>query len=79
MDSVARHGRELPLRAELLALREQDVVELARDAAQPVDILLDGHLIGRGALVAVGDNFGVRITEIDANAAAAQAVGQAAD
>lgn len=48
----------------LFALAANDVVVLDRDADAPVDIRLNDKVIARGTLVAVGDKFGVRITEI---------------
>lgn len=50
--------------AELFALKDGAVVELLQASDAPLDIQLDGHVIGRGELVVVGDNFGVRVTEI---------------
>lgn len=50
---------------ELFDLRDQSVVKLDRDVHAPVDIVLDGRRVARGSLVAVDDNFGVRITEIE--------------
>ncbi|MDM4772921.1 FliM/FliN family flagellar motor switch protein [Solimonas sp. SE-A11] len=50
--------------ASLFALREGDVVTLDRETDAPVDITLEGNLIARGQLVAAGDRFGLRITEI---------------
>ncbi len=61
--------------AELMDLRQGGVVELDRLVDQPLDVMLDEHVVARGVLVAVGDNFGVRITEA---ATAAPAVGDAA-
>ncbi|MBV7540583.1 FliM/FliN family flagellar motor switch protein [Acidovorax sp. sic0104] len=49
---------------ELLGAQEQQVLQLDRDIHQPVDLLLEGHVIARGQLVAVGDHFAVRITEL---------------
>ena len=43
---------------------QNGVVVLDRDADAPVDIKLNEKVIARGTLVAVGDKFGVRITEI---------------
>ena len=50
--------------AELFALKEGAVVELLQASDAPLEISLDGRVIARGELVVVGDNFGVRITEI---------------
>lgn len=50
--------------ADLLGLREHSIVALNRDASHPVDLVLDGNIVGRGNLVVVGDNFGIELTEI---------------
>jgi flagellar motor switch protein FliN/FliY len=52
----------------LFSLAANDVVTLDRDADAPVDIKLNDKVIARGVLVAAGDKFGVRITEIAAEA-----------
>jgi flagellar motor switch protein FliN/FliY len=49
--------------AELLELRQGAVLPLDRLVEQPLDIVVDEHVVARGMLVAVGDHFGVRITE----------------
>ena len=49
--------------AELFALREDGLLKLDAGTSDPVEIYLDSKLVGRGELVVVGDNFGVRITE----------------
>jgi flagellar motor switch protein FliN/FliY len=49
---------------ELLGAREQQVLQLDRTPEQPVDVMLEGQVVARGTLVAVGDSFGVRITEL---------------
>lgn len=51
--------------SELFELTPGDVLPLDRDADAPVDIRLNGRIIGRGHLVAVGEKFGVRISEIN--------------
>ena len=51
---------------ELFALKEGAVVPLQQPSDAPIDIVLDGRIVGRGELVVVGDNFGVRLTEIGA-------------
>jgi flagellar motor switch protein FliN/FliY len=50
--------------AELMDLREKSVVKLDRDAGAPVDLVLNGKVVGRGHLVVVDDHFGIEITEI---------------
>jgi flagellar motor switch protein FliN/FliY len=49
---------------ELLALRGGSVLELSKHVQQDIDVLLNGKTIARGQIVAVGDQFGVRISEI---------------
>ena len=53
----------------LFALKDGATLALDAAADDPVELHLDGKLIGRGELVAVGDNFGIRITQVG-NAAA---------
>jgi flagellar motor switch protein FliN/FliY len=61
--SVTLGGSEMPL-GKLFSLSNGDVVALDRDVDAPVDVRLHGKLIARGHLVAVGDKFGVRVSEI---------------
>jgi len=49
---------------ELLAAKEHQVFVLDRAVEQSVDILLEGKVIARGQLMAVEDQFAVRITEL---------------
>lgn len=49
---------------QLLNAKEQQVLVLDRTPEQPVDLLLDGHVVARGHLVAVNGHFAVRITEL---------------
>lgn len=50
--------------AEVLKLGSGAIVELDRLAGGPVDLLVNDKLVARGEVVAVDDNFGVRITEL---------------
>ncbi len=49
---------------ELLALGEQSVIELDRQANELLDVFVNGTLIGRGEVVTIGEKFGVRMTEL---------------
>jgi flagellar motor switch protein FliN len=49
---------------QLFALTAGEVVTLDRQVDAPMDVRLNNKLIARGTLVAVGDKFGIRITEI---------------
>ena len=49
---------------ELMSAKEHQVLVLDRLVDQPVDVLLEGKVVARGQLVAVDDQFAVRITDI---------------
>lgn len=49
---------------EVMEMGPGSVVDLDRAYGEPVDILLNGRLVARGDVVVVGDQFGVKITEI---------------
>lgn len=61
--TVALGAAEISI-GRLFSLSQNDVVTLDRNVEAPVDVWLNDKIIARGALVAVGDNFGVRVTEI---------------
>jgi flagellar motor switch protein FliN/FliY len=48
----------------LFGLRAGDTVALGTGLDEPVALRLDGKIVARGHLVAVGDHFGLRISEI---------------
>lgn len=50
--------------ADLTALRNDSVVPLDAALNQAVELRLNGIAVARGELVAVGDSFAVRLTEI---------------
>ncbi|RZF29074.1 flagellar motor switch protein FliN [Paraburkholderia sp. UYCP14C] len=49
---------------ELLALQSGAVVELDRHLGDTVDVLLNDKTVARAEIVALGEQFGIRITEI---------------
>lgn len=51
--------------SELFNLEANSVIKLNRSVSAPIDIVLDGKIVARGTLSAIGDNFGVCITEIN--------------
>jgi len=60
----AELGKSVIKIRDLLNLSPGSVVELERVAGEPVDLLVNGVLIGKGDVVVVNENFGLRITEI---------------
>lgn len=49
---------------DLLKLNKNSVVELSKGAGEPLEIKVNGHLIARGEVVVVNENYGVRLTEV---------------
>lgn len=49
---------------ELMEAKAQQVLVLDRSVQHPVDLILQGQVVARGQLVAVDDQFAVRITEL---------------
>ncbi|BDE07579.1 hypothetical protein WPS_28550 [Vulcanimicrobium alpinum] len=49
---------------DLLKLGKGTVIELDRLAGGPVDLLVNDRLVARGEIVAIDENFGVRVTEL---------------
>ncbi len=61
---TAELGRTRMTVQQILELERGSVVELDRIAGDPIDMFVNDHLIARGEVVVVDDNFGIRITEI---------------
>lgn len=57
-------GRTKMSISDILALGPGSVVELAKLAGEPVDLLVNYKIIARGEVVVVDENFGVRITQL---------------
>lgn len=64
LDVSVEIGRTKMAVKNILELRQGSVIELDRQAGDPVDIIVNGQLIAKGDVVIIDDNFGVRITEI---------------
>lgn len=57
-------GRTSMTIGETLSLRPGAIITLDRLAGEPVDMLVNGRRIGRGEVVVVDDEFGVRVTDV---------------
>lgn len=64
MDVTVELGRTRMTVRSVLGLTPGSVIELDRAAGSPVDLLVNGKLIGRGEVVVIDEEFGVRISEI---------------
>jgi flagellar motor switch protein FliN/FliY len=64
LEASLRFGaREMPL-GEILDLGPGDVVQLDRNVADPVDLLVGDKIVARGEVVLINGNFGLRVTEV---------------
>lgn len=57
-------GRAKMMIKDILSLGEGSIIELDKLAGEPVDLLVNGKLIGKGEVVVIDENFGVRVTDI---------------
>ncbi|MGI9341427.1 MAG: flagellar motor switch protein FliN [Gammaproteobacteria bacterium] len=64
-------GRTEMTIGKLLNLSQGAVVELDRNAGEPLDVIVNGALVARGEIVVVNDKFGIRLIDIVAPAEAA--------
>ncbi|BDM62737.1 flagellar motor switch protein FliN [Shewanella sp. NFH-SH190041] len=56
---------------ELTRLGQGDVITLDRMVGEPLDIRVNGALLGRGEVVEVNGRYGVRLLEVEAGGVAA--------
>ncbi len=57
-------GRSKMLIKDLLQLGQGSVLELAKLAGEPMEVLVNNRLIARGEVVVINEKFGVRLTDI---------------
>jgi flagellar motor switch protein FliN/FliY len=57
-------GRARILISELLQLGQGSVVQLAKLAGEPLEVLVNQKLIARGEVVVINEKFGVRLTDV---------------
>lgn len=60
---------------DVLALGPGAIVELAKSAEQPLDLLVNNKPVGQGAAVKVAENFGIRIDSIVTQSQRVEALG----
>ncbi|MCL2363025.1 MAG: flagellar motor switch protein FliN, partial [Defluviitaleaceae bacterium] len=49
---------------EILEFSPGSVIELDKQAGEPIDILVNGKFVAKGEVVVIDENFGIRITDI---------------
>jgi flagellar motor switch protein FliN/FliY len=57
-------GRTRMTIRDALALAPGSIIALDRMAGEPVDLLVNGKRIARGEVVAIDEEFGLRVTEV---------------
>lgn len=61
---VIELGRVMVSAADVMGLRPGQVIELSRSPGEPVDLVVDGKRIGKGELVEIDGELGVRILSL---------------
>ena len=61
--SVELGRKKVPIK-QILELKPGSVVELDSVAGEPIDVLVNGHLIAQGEMVVVNGKFGIRLTDV---------------
>ena len=57
-------GKARMLLKDLLNLNKGAVIELEKEASEPLDVLVNDHPVAKGEVVVIEEKFGIRITEI---------------
>lgn len=57
-------GRTTMRVRDVLSMGPGSVVELNKNAGEPVEVVVNGKVLARGEVVVIDENFGVRITEV---------------
>ncbi len=57
-------GRRRMRIGEVLRLTAGATLELGKSIGEPLEVFVNGQLLGRGEAVVVGDRYGLRITEL---------------
>src|SRR4051812_4111185 len=57
-------GRTKMVIRDILQLAQGSVVELAKFAGEPLEVLVNDKLVARGEVVVVNEKFGIRLTDI---------------
>jgi flagellar motor switch protein FliN/FliY len=61
-------GRARMTLAELVQISPGSLIQLDREAHEPVDILVNGKVVARGEIVTIDESYGVRITSVSKSA-----------
>ncbi len=72
---IVQIGQRTMAVEDVLALGPGSILELDKSADDELDLLVNNKAVGRGAAVKLGENFGVRITDIGSARERVEAMG----
>ena len=61
---IVRLGHKRMATDDVLALGPGAIIELPQPSDNPLDLMVNNKVIGQGAAVKIGENFGIRVTGI---------------
>jgi flagellar motor switch protein FliN/FliY len=64
VELVVEIGRTRMTIRETLGISRGTIISLDRLAGEPADLLVNGRLVARGEVVAIDEEFGLRVTEV---------------
>lgn len=64
IEVTAELGRTKLTLREILEIAEGSIIELDRLAGEPLDLKVGGSVVAQGEVVAIDDNYGLRITNV---------------
>jgi flagellar motor switch protein FliN/FliY len=64
VDLVVEIGRTRMTIRETLGICRGTIISLDRLAGEPADLLVNGRLVARGEVIAIDEEFGLRVTEV---------------
>ncbi len=64
IEVTAELGRAKLTLREVLEIAEGSIIELDRLAGEPLDLKVGGSVVAQGEVVAIDDNYGIRITNV---------------
>ncbi|MBH38154.1 flagellar motor switch protein FliN [bacterium] len=69
VDVSVELGRSTVSLKEIFEFSEGSIIELDRLVGEPLDLVVNGQVVAKGEVVAIDNNFGLRITSIVSEAA----------
>lgn len=64
IDIVVRFGSTKMNLSEIIKIGSGSIIELDRTVDEPVELLVNGHILARGQVVVISGYYGVKITEV---------------